>query len=45
MEAEIISTLARPSPDGALAAFRVSDKAAAITGNISYVDAGYHAAW
>jgi enoyl-[acyl-carrier protein] reductase I len=27
---------------GALAAFLVSDDAAAITGNISYVDAGYH---
>lgn len=28
---------------GALAAFLVSDEASAITGNISYVDAGYHA--
>jgi enoyl-[acyl-carrier protein] reductase I len=27
---------------GALAAFLVSDGAAAITGNVSYVDAGYH---
>ena len=32
-----------PDDVGALAAFLVSDKAAAITGNISYVDAGYHA--
>jgi enoyl-[acyl-carrier protein] reductase I len=27
---------------GALAAFLVSDAAKAITGNIAYVDAGYH---
>jgi enoyl-[acyl-carrier protein] reductase I len=32
-----------PDDVGALAAFLVSDAAGAMTGNISYVDAGYHA--
>jgi enoyl-[acyl-carrier protein] reductase I len=34
--------LITPDDVGALAAFLVSDEASAITGNISYVDAGYH---
>ncbi len=34
--------LVTPDDVGALAAFLVSDEASAITGNISYVDAGYH---
>jgi enoyl-[acyl-carrier protein] reductase I len=34
--------LITPDDVGALAAFLVSDAAAAMTGNISYVDAGYH---
>ena len=34
--------LVTPDDVGALAAFLVSDAAAAMTGNISYVDAGYH---
>jgi enoyl-[acyl-carrier protein] reductase I len=34
--------LITPDDVGALAAFLVSDAASAITGNISYVDAGYH---
>ena len=34
--------LITPNDVGALAAFLVSDDANAITGNISYVDAGYH---
>lgn len=34
--------LITPDDVGGLAAFLVSDEAAAITGNISYVDAGYH---
>lgn len=48
---ELIDAAARRAPEhtlvtaddvGALAAFLVSDAAAAITGNISYVDSGYH---
>jgi enoyl-[acyl-carrier protein] reductase I len=48
---ELLNGAARRSPEhrlitpddvGALAAFLVSDAASAITGNISYVDAGYH---
>ena len=35
--------LVTPDDVGALAAFLVSDAASAMTGNISYVDAGYHA--
>ena len=35
--------LITPDDVGALAAFLVSDGASAMTGNISYVDAGYHA--
>ena len=35
--------LVTPDDVGSLAAFLVSDAAAAMTGNISYVDAGYHA--
>ena len=36
--------LITPDDVGALAAFLVSDAASAMTGNISYVDAGYHVA-
>ena len=48
---ELLEQAARRSPEhrlitpddvGALAAFLVSDAASAMTGNISYVDAGYH---
>ncbi len=35
--------LVTPDDVGALAAFLFSDAASAMTGNISYVDAGYHA--
>jgi enoyl-[acyl-carrier protein] reductase I len=34
--------LVTPDDVGALAAFLVSDAAKAITGNVTYVDAGYH---
>ena len=34
--------LITPDDVGALAAFLVSDAASGMTGNISYVDAGYH---
>jgi enoyl-[acyl-carrier protein] reductase I len=48
---ELLERAAKEAPEqklitvddvGALAAFLVSDEAQAITGNISYVDAGYH---
>jgi enoyl-[acyl-carrier protein] reductase I len=48
---ELLERAARQAPEhrlvtlddvGALAAFLVSDAAKTITGNIAYVDAGYH---